>query len=131
MNRNVLVVFGIMVVVGILSGVLTYLRTEKMSPLNDIATKGLAAVQKANLLFFGVYIPVLVAVISFFVYRAMLAKAPASANTSYLLLAIGIGVVLSIMAAVVFKMRGFTEFTLMHVLYIAGFGWVLPMLWAS
>jgi hypothetical protein len=37
---------------------------------------------------------------------------------------------LSIMAAVVFKMRGFVEFTALHVLYVAGFGWIIPMLWA-
>ena len=46
MNRNVLVALGIMVVLGVISAVLTYLRAEKMSPVSDIATKGLAAVQR-------------------------------------------------------------------------------------
>jgi hypothetical protein len=131
MNRNVLVAAGIIVVLGIISAVLTYIRAEKMSPLSDIAAKGLAAVQRGNLTFFGVFIPLLVGIISFFVYRGMLARMPATANTSYLLLAVGVGVALSIAAAVVFKMRGFAELTALHILYIAGFGWIMPMLWAS
>jgi hypothetical protein len=52
-----------------------------------------------------------------------------SAQTNYLLLAVGIGVVLTILSALVFKMRGFVEFTALHVLYIAGFGWMMPRLW--
>ena len=99
MNRNVLVALGIMVVLGVISAVLTYLRAEKMSPVSDIATKGLAAVQRGNLTFFGVFIPVLVGVCSFLAYRTLLARSPATAQTSYLLLAIGIGVALSIAAA--------------------------------
>jgi hypothetical protein len=129
MNRNVLVALGIMVVLGVISEVLTYLRAEKMSPVSDIATKGLAAVQRGNLTFFGVFIPVLVGVCSFLAYRTLLARSPATAQTSYLLLAIGIGVALSIAAAVVFKMRGFVEFTVLHVIYIGGFGWLMPLLW--
>ena len=129
MNRNVLVALGIMVVLGVISAVLTYLRAEKMSPVSDIATKGLAAVQRGNLTFFGVFIPVLVGVCSFLAYRTLLARSPATAQTSYLLLAIGIGVALSIAAAVVFKMRGFVEFTVLHVIYIGGFGLVMPLLW--
>lgn len=131
MNRNVLVLIGIIAALGVISAVLTYLRTEKMTAPADLAAKGLASAQRANVLFFGVYIPLLVGVIAFFVYRGMLTRSPATANTSYLLLAVGIGVVLTIMAAVVFKMRGFVEFSALHVLYIAGFGWLLPLLWSS
>ena len=129
MNKNLLVLIGVTVVVGLISAVLTYLRAEKMSPLADIASKGVAAVQKGNITFFGVAVPVVVGIIAFFVYRGMLARSAATAPTSFLLLSIGIAIVLSIMAAVVFKMRGFVELTALHVLYVAGFGWIVPMLW--
>ena len=130
MNKNLLVLIGVMVVVGLISAVLTYIRAEKMSPLADIANKGVAAVQKGNIIFFGVVMPLVVGIIAFFVYRGMLARSADTAQTTYLFLSIGIAVVLSIMAAVVFKMRGFAELTALHVLYVAGFGWIIPMLWA-
>jgi magnesium-transporting ATPase (P-type) len=130
MNKNLLVLLGVIVVVGLISALLTYLRAGKMSPTADIAAKGLAAVQKGNLIFFGVLVPLVVGIIAFFVYRGMLARSPDTAQNTFLFLAIGIGIVLSILAAVVFKMRGFVELTLLHIVYIAGFGWIIPMLWA-
>jgi len=129
MNKNLLILIGVMVVVGLISALFTYLRAEKMSPLADIASKGVAAVQKGNITFFGLFVPVLVGPIAFFVYRGMLARSADTAQTTFLFLAIGIAIVLSILAAVVFKMRGFVELTALHVLYIAGFGWVMPKLW--
>ncbi len=129
MLRNVGMLLGLVVVVGVISAALTYFRAGSMSPVTDIQSKGLASVQKSNLLFFGVEIPVMVGVITFFVYRSMLARSPASLHTSFLLLAVGAGVVLTILAAVVFKMRGFTEFTVLHVVYVAALGWIMPMLW--
>jgi hypothetical protein len=131
MNKNLFVLVGVIIMVGLISALLTYLRAEKMSPLADIASKGVAAVQKGNIIFFGVVMPVMVGIIAFFVYRGMLARSAATAPTTFLFLAIGIAVVLSIMAAVVFKMRGFVELTALHVLYVAGFGWIIPMLWAK
>ena len=73
--------------------------------------------------------PVLVGLISFYVYRGMLVRYPANPQTTFLYLAIGIGIVLTVLAAVVFKMRGFVEMTTLHILYIAGFGWFIPALW--
>lgn len=131
MNKNLLVLIGVMVVVGLISALLTYLRAEKMSPLADITSKGVAAVQKGNIVFFGVVMPLAVGIIAFFVYRGMLARSAATAPTTFLFLSIGIAIVLSILAAVVFRMRGFVELTALHVLYVAGFGWIIPMLWAS
>lgn len=130
MNKNLLVLIGVMVVVGLISALLTYLRAEKMSPLADIASKGVAAVQKGNIVFFGVVMPLMVGIIAFFVYRGMLARSAETAPTTFLFLSIGIAIVLSILAAVVFRMRGFVELTALHVLYVAGFGWIIPMLWA-
>ena len=131
MLRNTLMLIGLLAVLGVISAVLTYIRAGNMSPVADIQSKGLAAVQKSNILFFGVMMPLLVGVVTFFVYRSMLAHSPATVHTSFLLLAVGIGVVLSIMAAVVFKMRGFTEFTVLHVVYVIGLGWIMPMVWAA
>lgn len=130
MNKNLLVLIGMMVVVGLISALFTSWRADKMSPLADIASKGVAAVQRGNIIFFGVFIPLLVGPIAFFVYRGMLARSADTAQPHFLFLAIGIAVVLSILAAVVFKMRGFVELTALHVLYVAGFGWIIPMLWA-
>ena len=131
MNKNLLVLVGVMIVVGLISALLTYLRAEKMSPPADIASKGVAAVQKGNIIFFGVVMPLVVGIIAFFVYRGMLARSAGTAPTTFLFLAIGIAVVLSIMAALVFRMRGFVELSALHVLYVAGFGWIIPMLWAK
>ena len=129
MNKNWLIVIGAMVIVGVVSALFTYFRTEKMASPTDIASKGLAAVQKGNIIFYGIFMPVLVGLISFWVYRGMLVRSPATAQTTFLYLAVGIGIVLTVLAAVVFKMRGFVEMTTLHILYIVGFGWITPMLW--
>lgn len=129
MNKNWLVVIGAMLIIGLVSALFTYFRSEKMASPTDIASRGLAAVQKGNVIFYGVFMPVLVGLISFYVYRGMLTRSPETAQTTFLYLAIGLGLVLTVLAAVVFKMRGFVEMTTLHLLYIAGFGWLTPMLW--
>ena len=129
MSKNIFILIGVMVAVGFTSALLTYARAEKMSPLADIASKGLAVVQRGNLIFFGLFVPILVGPIAYYVYRNLLARSPDSAQATYLLLAVGIGVLFTVLAALVFKMRGFVEFTALHVLYIAGFGWIMPRLW--
>jgi len=72
--------------------------------------------------------PILVGVISFFVFRSIHTRWRGSADMSFLFLAIGIAVLFTVLAAVVFKMRGFYELTSLHIFYTAGFGWVMPML---
>jgi len=129
MSKNIFILIGVMVVVGLVSALLTYVRAEKMSSLTDIASKGLAAVQRGNLIFFGLFMPILVGPIAFLVYRNMLVRSSGSAQTTYLFLAVGIAIVFTVLAAVVFKMRGFVELTVLHVLYVAGFGWIMPRLW--
>jgi cytochrome c biogenesis factor len=131
MNKNLLILIGMMVIVGFTSALLTYFRSEKMAPPADIASKGLAAVQKGNVIFYGLFMPVLVGLISFYVYRGILARSPEAAQTMFLSLAVGLGIVLTILAAVVFKMRGFFEMTTLHILYIASFGWLRPLLWVK
>ena len=129
MNKNLLVVLGMMVAIGLISAVLTYVRAEKLAPPADLAAKGLDSVRKSTVIFYALFMPILVGPLAYFVYRGMLARSPDGASTSYLLLAVGIAVVFTILAAVVFKMRGFIELTALHVLYVAGFGWLVPMLW--
>jgi hypothetical protein len=130
MSKNIYILIGVMLVIGFLSALLTYLRTERMASPAEIASKGLAAVQKGNVIFFGLFMPMLVGSIAFYVYRSMFFRASDAAQTTYLLLAAGIAIAFTILAAVVFKMRGFIEFTALHVLYMAGFGWVMPKLLA-
>jgi hypothetical protein len=129
MSKNIFLFISVMVVVGLISALLTYIRTEKMASPADIASKGLTAVQQGNVIFFGLFMPILVGPIAFYIYRSMLVRSPDTGQTTYLLLATGIAIVFTILAALVFKMRGFIEFTTLHAIYVAGFGWVMPKLW--
>lgn len=128
MSKNAYILIGVMLVIGLISALLTYIRTEKMASPADIASKGLATVQRGNVIFFGLFMPVVVGPIAFIVYRSMLARSPDVAQTTYLFLAIGIAIVFTILAALVFKMRGFVEFTALHIFYVTGFGWMMPKL---
>ena len=60
-----------MVVVGLISALLTYIRSERMAPPVELSSKGLAAIQKGNLIFYGMFMPVLVGSIAFFVYPSV------------------------------------------------------------
>ena len=57
----------------------------------------------------------------------MVRASPDAADGRFLLLAIGIGVALELMAALVFRMRGIADFTVLHVLHVAVYGWLLPL----
>ena len=129
MSKNIYILIGVMLVIGLISALLTYIRTEKMASPADIASKGIAAVQRGNVIFFGLFMPIVVGPIAFIVSRGMLARSPDSAQITYMLLAIGIAIVFTILAALVFRMRGFVEFTALHIFYVAGFGWMMPRLW--
>ena len=130
MNNTTLVVVGVILAVAVISGGLAYLRAESFSTPNEISSKGLAAIRRGQLIFYGVLMPLLVGVISYFVYRRMSERGPDSTQTSFLLLAIGIAVGFTLLAAIVFKMRGFAEFVALHVLYTSAFGWIMPILLA-
>lgn len=129
MNRNFLLLLGVIVIVGIVSALFTYFRSEKMASQTDLASKGLAAIQKGNIIFYGLFMPIVVGLISFYIYRGLLARNPETAQTIFLGLAVGLGIALTILAAMVFKMRGFFEMTALHVLYVASFGWLAPLFW--
>jgi len=128
MNKNLYVLIGIMLALGVISAIITYIRADKMSPMADITAKGLTAVRHGNIIFFGAFIPLLFGPISYFIYRSSLTRSPDTAQTTFLLLAIGVAIVLTVLAAVVFKMRGFVEFLILHIIYTVGLGWLMPRL---
>ena len=128
MSKNFIVMIGVIVAVGVISAIIVYLRAGSLASPADIASKGLAAARRSSVIFYGLFMPILVGVITFYVLRFMNSRWPASAETSILWLAIGIALVFTVMAAVVFRMRGFAELTALHVLYVGSFGWLLPRL---
>jgi uncharacterized membrane protein YeaQ/YmgE (transglycosylase-associated protein family) len=128
MSKNYFVLIGIIIVIAIISAIITYFRTSSFSTSEEIAAKGFAAIRRDRVSFYGVFMPILVGIISYFVYRFIYARWPDSAEMVFLFLAIGIAVLFTVLAAVVFKMRGFVELTVLHILYAAGFGWVMPKL---
>ncbi len=127
MGKNILILVVIMIAVGLISAALAYFRAGSIAIPGEVAAKGLAAVRKGMLTLYGIYMPVLVGVAALFVFRYMNTRWPASAETNFLGLAVGLAVVLTIGAAVFFK-RGIVEFALIHILYTAGFGWLMPKL---
>ncbi len=66
-------------------------------------------------------------VVSFFVYRWMTGRFPDNPQRLFLELALGFGILFTILAGFFFR-KAFWEMTVLHLLYIAGFGWILPML---
>lgn len=128
MNKNIFILIGLMVVLGVISAIVAYFRADKMSPLTDITTKGLEAVRRGNIVLYGAVLPLMFGPVSYFIYRSLLVRSPDSAQSTFLLLAIGVAFVLTVLAAVVFKMRGFVEFLFLHILYTAGLGWLMPRL---
>lgn len=78
--------------------------------------------------FYGLFMPIAVGVIAFYVFRALENRSPDSTEQTLLLLAVGIAIAFTVMAAVVFKMRAFYEFAVLHVVYTARFGWIMPLL---
>jgi H+/Cl- antiporter ClcA len=128
MSKDTLVLIAIMFAIAVISGLLTAWRTASFATAEDVASKELSTIRRDRVLFYGVFMPVAVGLISFFVYRWMHNRSPDSAQTTFLLLAVGIAIGFTILAAVVFKMRGFAEFVVLHVVYAGGFGWMMPLL---
>ena len=125
MDKNFLNIAAIVIVIAVVSALLVYWRAEHFGAVDDIANRGLSTVRREAVLFYGV-LPLFFGGIAWFAYKAMYNHSPQDAQTYFLLLALGLGVVFTVMAAMVFKMRGFSEFVTLHLIYLAGFGWVLP-----
>ena len=128
MSDNMQALVGVIVVIAVLSALLVAWRAESMANTDDLARRGVGPVRRDAVLFYGLFLPIVVGVITYYVYRWMDGRWPDSAQLYVLLLAVVIAVVFTVMAAVVFKMRGFAEFVALHILYVVGFGAVLPRL---
>lgn len=108
------------------SAAYAYVRTQSFGSLDVIGAKGIEAARRDNAVFYAA-VSLVVGVIGFFILRYLIGRSPEVANAQYLYAAIGIGVVLEVLAAIVFKMRGLADFTVLHLAYIAGYGWLFPL----
>jgi hypothetical protein len=131
MSRPITVLVVMMIGIGLVSGLFGYWRAQSFSSPDELATKALSTIRRDRLIFYGLFMPVLVGIISYFVYNWMKARWSGSGESAFLVLAIATALVLTVLAAVVFRMRGFAEFTALHVLYTVGFGWIMPRLLGS
>jgi hypothetical protein len=112
--------------VAVVSGVYAFLRANTLTTPDQLAAKGLEGARWDTAVFFA-GVAAVVGVLGVLVFRWMGGAATPNAARSFLLLALGIGLALEIMAAVVFKMRGLADFTVLHMVQIVGFGWLLPL----
>lgn len=128
MSKEWQITIGIMFVVAAVSAALVYWRAESFAKPEELVEKGLATYRQQQVTFYGLVMPIAVGLIAFYVFRTLENRSPDSAEQTLLLLAVGIAIVFTIMAAVVFKMRAFYEFAFLHVVYAAGFGWIMPLL---
>lgn len=122
LGRNLWVVLISFAAVAAVSVVWALLRSGDMAPAADIAKRGLTVIKRENLVFFGVIMPAVVALCSFYTYRRWYIGQP----LQFLFLALGLGVALSILAAIFYR-KAFYDFTFLHVVHIAVFGWLMPM----
>jgi hypothetical protein len=127
MSESLVIPIILALALSIVSAGYTYFRARVLASADQITAKGLAAASRDTAVFYA-GVSVVVGVIGFFVFRGMFNASPGEAQRNFLLLALGIGVVLEIMAAVVFKMRGIMDLTLLHVVHIVGYGWLMPLL---
>jgi hypothetical protein len=98
-------------------------RSEGMANLDVLAKRGLAVIKRENIIYFGLVMPVVVGLVSYYVYRRWYISEP----QHFLILAICIGIGLSILAAVFYK-RALIDFSILHVVHIFFFGWLMPLL---
>jgi len=120
----------LILIVAAISGVYAFLRAATLTMPDQLAAKGLERARWDTAVFY-VGVAVVVGILGTFVFGWMGGATSPNAPRSFLLLALGIGVALEIMAAVVFKMRGLADFTALHIVQIVGFGWLLPMLYIA
>jgi hypothetical protein len=118
----------LILIVAAISGVYAFQRAATLIMPEQMAAKGLERARWDTTVFF-VGVAVVVGILGTFVFGWMGGATSPNAPRSLLLLALGIGVALEVMAAVVFKMRGLADFTILHTVQVVGFGWLLPMVY--
>ncbi len=127
MPRSLPAVIALIAILAVVSTIFSYVRYQVLTTTDQLESKTAAAARRDTAVFFG-GVAVVVGVIAVFVFRAMAHASPDTAQHQFMLIALGIGVVLEVMAASVFKMRGIAEFTVLHVLHFVAYGWLLPLL---
>jgi hypothetical protein len=125
MSQSLPSVVVLIVGLALVSSIYTYFRAGVLASPDQVSSKGLAAARRNTAVFYA-FVAILVGVVSFFVFRGMVNASPESATSQFLLLAIGIGVVLELLGAVIFKLRGLADLTVLHILHITAYGWLLP-----
>jgi hypothetical protein len=128
MSTSLVRLAALIVVVAVITGVYAYLRAGTLTTGDQLAAKGLDRARWDTAVFFA-GVAVVVGAIGVLVFGWMGGAASVTAPRSFLLLAAGIGLGLEILAAIVFKMRGLGDFTVLHLIQIVGFGWLLPIVY--
>ena len=130
MLQNLINSLAVSIPVGILTGVIVFIRGEQFVDAAQVAAKGLAAARLQVAL--GYFIGAVVfGAIAVFTFQWMAGRWPENYKDLFLKLAIGLGIFFTVLAIVVcplIKLNRIPEFTIMHVFYAAGFGWIMPML---
>lgn len=127
MSRNNIVYWVTVFTIALISAILVYVRSGYMASSDQLKKQGLAAVQRESVIFYGVFMPLVTGFFALKTYHSFLAKYGSGANWNYLLLAASMAIGFTVLAALVFKGRGFVEFTVLHIVYAAGFGWIMPL----
>lgn len=127
MSKSLLFPTVLVIVVTLVSAAYAYFRASVLATSDQIATKGLEAASRDTAVLYAL-VSVGVGVIGYFAFRAMFNSSPDTVQSNFLLLALGIGIMLEVMGLVVFKMRGIMDLTVLHVVHILGYGWLLPQL---
>ena len=130
MSTSLVRLVVLILAVTLLSGVYAYFRASTLTTLDQLAAKGLDRARWDTAVFFG-GVALVVGILGVLVFRWIGEAGSADPQRTFLLLAVGIGVVLEIMAGVVFKMRGLADFTALHIVQIVGFGWLLPIAYTA
>jgi hypothetical protein len=125
MSRSSVSVAVLIAALTLVSALYTYYRAQVFTTSDQLARKGLVATRRETAIFYA-GVTIVVGIVSYYIYRAMVRASPDAAAARFLLLAIAVGLALEMMAALVFKMKGIADFTVLHLLHIAVYGWMLP-----
>ncbi len=126
MSKNAFIVIGFIILGILASSFLSYFRAENLAIPSDIAIKGFENARRDLVIFYGFTIPVVVGFSSYYIYKHMFTKNSQTAPMTFLLLAAGIGIILTMFAGLVFGTRSFYELTGLHVICVVLYGWLMP-----
>jgi hypothetical protein len=122
MGKSMIVLVVIMLGIGLVSGLLTYWRAPSLATPDALVAKGLAIIRRERVTFYGLFLPVLVGTIAYFVYCWMSARWPSPGDHAFWVLALVVALGFTLLAALVFRLRGFVEMTALHAATSQGSG---------